>query len=194
VEQVLRMGWRGSAACPARCCRSWRPPQREAHRRRGYPPEALDRCRERYGCETYLTVEAMCESPNVDAVWICTPNLYHAEHAIIAAEHSKHVICEKPMAVSLDQAKEMVAAVERNGVRYVQGHSRIFDAPIRKMREVVSSGELGRVIQINTWEYKPGSPASRASPLSWTSTWAAACSIARDPTRSTSYAALAAAW
>src|SRR5205814_10419508 len=71
------------------------------------------------------------------------------------AEHGKHVICEKPMAVTLDQAREMVAAVERNGVRYVQGHSRIFDAPIRKMREVVSGGELGRVIQINTWEFKP---------------------------------------
>ena len=117
--------------------------------------EALDRCRERYGCETYTSVEAMCQSPNVDAIWICTPNMYHAEHTIIAAEHGKHVICEKPMAVTLDHAKEMVASVERNNVRYVQGHSRVFDAPIRKMREVVSSGELGRVIQLNTWEYKP---------------------------------------
>jgi phthalate 4,5-cis-dihydrodiol dehydrogenase len=117
--------------------------------------EALDNCRERYGCATYTTVEAMCEDPNVDAIWICTPNMYHSEHTIIAAEHGKHVICEKPMAVTLDAAKEMVASVESNGVRYVQGHSRVFDAPIRKMREVVSSGELGRVIQLNTWEFKP---------------------------------------
>ncbi len=117
--------------------------------------EPLDRCRERYGAEGYTSVEAMCEDPNIDAVWICTPNMHHAEHAVIAAEHGKHVICEKPMAVTLDQAKGMVDAVERNGVRYVQGHSKIFDAPIRRMREVVSGGELGRVIQINTWEYKP---------------------------------------
>src|SRR5437764_4854937 len=68
--------------------------------------EALERCAERYGCETYTSVEAMSESPNVDAVWICTPNMFHAEHAIIAASHGKHVICEKPMAVSLEQAKE----------------------------------------------------------------------------------------
>jgi phthalate 4,5-cis-dihydrodiol dehydrogenase len=117
--------------------------------------EALDFCSQRYGCETYTSVEDMSASPNVDAVWICTPNMYHAEHTIIAAEHGKHVICEKPMAVTLDQAREMVAVVERNGVRYVQGHSRVFDAPIRKMREIVSEGDLGRVIQINTWEFKP---------------------------------------
>ena len=117
--------------------------------------EPRDRCRELYGAEGYASVEAMCEDPNVDAVWICTPNMHHAEHAIIAAEHGKHVICEKPMALNLDQAQAMVDAVERNGVRYVQGHSKIFDAPVRRMREVVSSGELGRLIQVNTWEYKP---------------------------------------
>ena len=117
--------------------------------------EPLDMCRERYGAKGYTSVEAMCDSADIDAVWICTPNMYHAEHAIIAAEHGKHVICEKPMAVTLDDAHKMVDSVERNGVRYVQGHSKIFDAPVRRMREVVSSGELGRVIQISNWEYKP---------------------------------------
>ena len=117
--------------------------------------EALDAAREKYGVETFDSVEAMCESPDVDAVWVCTPNLFHSEHTIIAAEHGKHVICEKPMAVTLEQAQAMVDAVDRNGVRYVQGHSKIFDPPIRRMREVVSSGELGRLIQLNTWEYKP---------------------------------------
>ncbi len=117
--------------------------------------EPLDAAREQYGVETFDSVEAMCESPNVDAVWVCTPNPFHAEHTIIAAEHGKHVICEKPMAVTLEQAQAMVDIVERNGVRYVQGHSKIFDPPIRRMREVVSSGELGRLVQLNTWEYKP---------------------------------------
>ena len=117
--------------------------------------EPLDAAREKYGVETFDSVEAMCESPDVDAVWVCTPNLFHSEHTIIAAEHGKHVICEKPMAVTLEQAQAMVDAVERNGVRYVQGHSKIFDPPIRRMREVVSSGELGRLVQLNTWEYKP---------------------------------------
>ena len=117
--------------------------------------EPLDRAEAQYGVETYDSVEAMCESPNVDAVWVCTPNLFHTEHTIIAAEHGKHVICEKPMAISLEQAQEMVDVVDRTGVRYVQGHSKIFDPPVRRMREIVSSGEMGRLIQLNTWEYKP---------------------------------------
>ena len=117
--------------------------------------EPLDRAREQYGVDTYTSVEAMCESPNVEVVWVCTPNLFHAEHTIIAAEHGKHVICEKPMAVTLEQAQEMVDVVDRTGVRYVQGHSKIFDPPIRRMREIISSGEMGRLIQLNTWEYKP---------------------------------------
>ena len=117
--------------------------------------EALDTVGKKYGVDTFTSVEAMCESANVDAVWVCTPNQFHAEHTITAAEHGKHVICEKPMAVTLEQAQSMVDAVDRNSVRYVQGHSKIFDPPVRMMREVVSSGELGRLIQLNTWEYKP---------------------------------------
>ena len=117
--------------------------------------EPLERARAQYGVETYDSVEAMCESTNVDAVWVCTPNLYHTEHTIIAAEHGKHVICEKPMAIDLEQAQKMVDAVERTGVRYVQGHSKIFDPPVRRMREIISSGEMGRLIQLNTWAYKP---------------------------------------
>lgn len=117
--------------------------------------EPLQQVRDEYGVDTFSSVEAMCESPDVDAVWVCTPNLFHAEHTIIAAEAGKHVICEKPMAVTLDEAQSMVDAVDRTGVRYVQGHSKIFDPPVRRMREIVSSGELGRLIQLNTWEFKP---------------------------------------
>ena len=114
-----------------------------------------EEARTRYGVQTYATVEAMCSSSDVDVVWVCTPNMFHAEHTIAAAEHGKHVICEKPMAVTLEEAQAMVEAINRNGVRYVQGHSKLFDPPVRRMREIVSSGELGRVIQVNTWEYKP---------------------------------------
>ena len=101
--------------------------------------EPLEQVRAEYGAETFTSVEAMCESPNVDAIWVCTPNLFHTEHTIIAAEHGKNVICEKPMALNLDQAQEMVDAIDRNGVRYVQGHSKIFDPPIRRIREIISS-------------------------------------------------------
>lgn len=106
------------------------------------------------GLKTFDSVQAMCESDAVDAVWVATPNVLHREHTILAAENAKHVICEKPMALNLDEAQAMMEAVERNGVKYVQGHSKIYNAPVRKMREVVESGQLGRLIQINTWNYR----------------------------------------
>ncbi|MBM2811323.1 MAG: hypothetical protein HW416_2082 [Chloroflexi bacterium] len=116
--------------------------------------DALEEWRGRYGVETFTSVEAMCESPEVDAVWICTPNQLHSRHTIAAAGSGKHVICEKPMAVTLDEAEAMVDAIDRNGVKYVQGHSKIYDPPIRKMREIAASGQLGRIIQINTWHWR----------------------------------------
>ena len=76
-------------------------------------PEALEQFRQRFGVEAFADLRAMCEHANVDAVWVATPNHLHAEHTIVAAEHGKHVICEKPMAVSLDEAHRMVEAVER---------------------------------------------------------------------------------
>jgi phthalate 4,5-cis-dihydrodiol dehydrogenase len=116
--------------------------------------EALAEASSRYGVQTFNNVAAMCESPNVDAVWIATPNMFHMEHTITAAENRKHVVCEKPMALSLEQAQAMIDAMERNGVRYVQGHSKIYNPPVRTMRRLVREGELGRLIQVNNWYWK----------------------------------------
>ena len=98
-------------------------------------------------------VEEMCHSKLVDAVWVATPNAYHAEHTIAAARNGKHVICEKPMAVTLEQCQAMVEAVDRYGIKYAQGHSKAYDTPIQKIREIMRSGELGQPIHIQTWNY-----------------------------------------
>jgi len=116
--------------------------------------EALEKFKLKYSAPVYDSVEAMCRNPNIDAVWICTPNALHAEHTILAANYGKHVIMQKPMAVTLEECDAMTEAARHNNVKLVQGHSKIYNAPIKKMREVVKSGRLGRVIQINTWNYK----------------------------------------
>jgi phthalate 4,5-cis-dihydrodiol dehydrogenase len=97
----------------------------------------------------------MCRSQDVDAVYIATPNPYHAEHAITAAQNGKHVLVEKPMALTLDDCDRMIAAAEKNRVKLMVAHTRSLNPPIRKMREIISSGRLGRTIQINTWRYSP---------------------------------------
>ncbi len=114
-------------------------------------PEAVQQFQKKYGRKTYASVEAMCDSGEVDAVWIATPNVFHAEHTVAAAERGKHVIVEKPMAVSLEEADRMIDAADRNRVKLVQGHSKIYGPAIKKIRDIIRSGRLGRVIQINTW-------------------------------------------
>jgi phthalate 4,5-cis-dihydrodiol dehydrogenase len=116
-------------------------------------PDEVERFRQRFGADGYTSVEEMCAKADVNVVYVATPNELHAEHTIIAAEHGKHVICEKPMAINMDEAHRMIEAVQRNGVQYVQGHSKIFRPVFQKMGEILTSGRLGQIVQINTWMY-----------------------------------------
>jgi predicted dehydrogenase len=116
--------------------------------------KALDIFRkENSSARTYDSVAEMCGNEKVDAVWIATPTEFHAEHVIVALERGKHVVCEKPMALSLDDCDRMIEAAEKNRLILLM-HSKAMDPPIVKMREMIAGGELGRVIQINTWSYK----------------------------------------
>jgi predicted dehydrogenase len=115
--------------------------------------DALQKFRETYKGEAFTSVAAMCESPNVDAIYIATPNQLHAEHVIAAAERGKHAIVEKPMALSVAECDAMNEAAEKNNIKLLCGHTHSFDPPIRKIRQIVRSGELGKLCMINTWNY-----------------------------------------
>jgi phthalate 4,5-cis-dihydrodiol dehydrogenase len=115
--------------------------------------DALAKFRDTYKGETFTSVEALCDSPNVDAVYVATPNQLHAQHVIAAAERGKHVIVEKPMAMSIAECDAMNEAAEKHGVKLLCGHTHSFDPPIRKIREIVKSGELGKLCMIHTWNY-----------------------------------------
>lgn len=114
---------------------------------------AVARFREQYRAEGFTSIEELCASPNVDAVYIATPNTLHAEHAMTAAKHKKHIIVEKPMAMNLAECDAMNEAAEKEAVKLLCGHTHSFDPPIRKIREIVRTGELGRLRMINSWNY-----------------------------------------
>jgi phthalate 4,5-cis-dihydrodiol dehydrogenase len=129
--------------------------------------ENLTAFRRDFKVETYYSVQDMCKSDQVDAVYIATPSRYHAEHAIIAAEHRKHAIVEKPMSLSLQEADNVIQAFKRNGVHVVVNHKRSLDPPIQKIREIVTSGYLGKLGMINIWQfsdwlYRPRTPQELA--------------------------------
>src|SRR5215470_15321811 len=114
-------------------------------------PRALQAFEEKYGAKTYASIEALCDDPDIDTVWIAIPNTFHCPHVILAAERGKHVIVEKPIAISLAEAERMIEAAERHGVQLLCGGSRSSSAVVRKMREVVVSGELGKLRAMTTW-------------------------------------------
>jgi predicted dehydrogenase len=115
--------------------------------------DALGKFREIHGGETFTSVEALCADAGIDAVYIATPNTLHAEHTITAAKHGKHIIVEKPMAMTLAECDAMNEAADRHKVKLLCGHTHSFDPPIRKIREIVKSGELGKLCMINTWNF-----------------------------------------
>ncbi len=114
-------------------------------------PRALQAFKEKYGAKTYASIDELCDDPEIDTVWVATPNTFHCPHVILAAERGKHVIVEKPMAISLAEAERMIEAAGKHGVQLLCGGSRSSSAVVRTMRELVVSGELGRLRAMVAW-------------------------------------------
>ncbi len=106
-----------------------------------------------YQARSYATAEELCKDPDVEAVWISTPNRFHWEHTVLAAQHGKHIIVEKPMAISLKEGEAMIEAAAKYGVKLIPGHTPGFTPAVRAMRHIANSGELGALQAINIYAY-----------------------------------------
>ena len=115
--------------------------------------EALQQFREEFSGTTCASVEQLCSDPQVDAVYIASPHQFHAEHVRLAASHGKHVLVEKPMALSLEECRAMIGAAHAAGVMLIVGHSHSFDQPVLATRELIDSGEFGRVHMITALNF-----------------------------------------
>ena len=103
--------------------------------------------------KVYDSAEGLCADPDVDAVWVATPNNFHSPHVVLAANAGKHVVSEKPMALNMKEAEAMVEAAARNGVKLLCGHTLGFSPPVMAMRRIIRSGELGPLKALNNWAY-----------------------------------------
>ena len=113
-----------------------------------YPERAAEYA-DRFNCNAYADVEELVSDPNIEAVYLGTPPFVHAEHAILAAKHGKHVLSEKPMATSATEAKAMVDACNENGVLLGHGTMMRFNASHAKMKEKIDAGELGKLLSVH---------------------------------------------
>ncbi len=120
-------------------------------------PERAEFCVKKYGGKAYGKWEEVVGLKDVDAVSVCTPNALHAPITIAALEAGKHVLCEKPMATSHDEATAMIQAAQKAGKFLMIGHNQRL-APLHvKAKQILQSGIIGRVITFRT-SFSHGGP------------------------------------
>ena len=115
--------------------------------------EARQRFAEEFSANAYTTVEELCADPAVEVIYVATPHQWHARHAALAAQHRKHLLIEKPMALTLQECAAIIDAARSAGVHLVVGHSHSFDAPVRHLRGLIDSGRYGNARMINAINY-----------------------------------------
>ncbi|SDO10390.1 Predicted dehydrogenase [Paenibacillus sp. yr247] len=109
-----------------------------------------------HGGKAYSSYTEMLKQEKVDAVSVCTPNFLHAEAAIAAANAGAHVLVEKPMASTAEEATAMIEAAKKNGVFLMVGHNQRLMPPHVKAKEILDSGKLGKVLTFRTSFGHPG--------------------------------------
>jgi phthalate 4,5-cis-dihydrodiol dehydrogenase len=106
-----------------------------------------------YGISTYASMDEMLNASGLDAVYIASPHQFHCEHVLKASARGVHIIVEKPLTLDLGDAQRMVDAVKKAKVHLVVGHSRSHDPVIKTMRNIVLSGEVGKVAMVNCMNF-----------------------------------------
>lgn len=122
----------------------------------------------KFGASDYYTYDdyvLALNHPRVDAVYIATTNGTHADYSIRAAQSGKHVLCEKPMANSVVECRQMIDACRAHDVRLMIAYRKYFEPASVLLKKLITSGKLGRLrmmhsaFTINMPPGKPGSPA-----------------------------------
>lgn len=117
-------------------------------------PQARRAFEARYGGRAYESVEALCADPGVEAVWIATPNQYHAAHALLAAHHGKHMVVRKPLGLTVVECQQVLNVAAKTGAKILAGGQTQGTNPlIREIRQIILRGDLGALQAINMWAY-----------------------------------------
>ena len=101
-----------------------------------------------FGGTAYGSYEELVADPTVDAIYVATPHPSHKENVITALNAGKPVLCEKPFAVNAHEAREMVAAAEKNGVALMEAMWARFLPHYADVREIIASGVLGQILTV----------------------------------------------
>ena len=115
--------------------------------------DARERFAEEFNAKGFEDAEALCADPDVTAVYVASPHQFHVAHVKLAAKYRKHVMVEKPMALSIEDCQAMIAATKEANVKLLVGHSHSFDLPYLRARAMIRSGAYGHVRMINALNF-----------------------------------------
>jgi len=110
--------------------------------------ERQEQARNELGCRAYGEFAQLLEDDEVELVVVSTPNRLHAEYSRAALEAGKHVVCEKPFALTAAEADATITAAKRAGKHVIPFQNRRYEANFRKVREIVESGVLGELLLV----------------------------------------------
>ncbi|KON92553.1 dehydrogenase [Rossellomorea marisflavi] len=102
------------------------------------------------GAKAYTDYKDLLKDESIEAVSVCTPNALHAPISIDALKEGKHVLCEKPMATSTEEAEAMIVAANEAGRKLMIGHNQRFVPSHQKAKELISKGEAGKIYSFRT--------------------------------------------
>ena len=116
-------------------------------------PELRARFSRDHGVAVEADAESLVRRKDIDAIYVATPHQCHKAHAILAAEHGKHLIVEKPMALTLADCDAMIEAARRSGVTLVVGHTYSCEPAISCISQLAAQGSLGSLAMVALWNY-----------------------------------------
>lgn len=125
----------------------------------------------RYGVASFDSIDAMLASPGIDAVAVLTPSGMHAEHAVRVARSKRHIIVEKPMALTLTDAAAMIDAADASRVSLFVVKQNRFNVPVVKAREALEAGRFGKLV-LGTVRVRWCRDQDYYAHDSWRGTWA----------------------
>ena len=135
----------------------------------GTNPVKVKTLAEKYKCKIFKSTTEMLSDPGIDIITIATPSGAHMEPAIEAAKYGKHVICEKPLEITLERIDKMIEAHNHSGTRLGGIFNYRFNEVVRLLKKSVDSGRFGKIT--NASVYVPWWRSDQYYESSWRGTW-----------------------
>ncbi|MCE5323280.1 Gfo/Idh/MocA family oxidoreductase [bacterium] len=134
------------------------------------PFDAAESFAQEYNAKAYQNIDEIASDPDIDVVTLCTPSGLHAKQAITLLESGKHVIVEKPLAISIEDADKVINTADQMGVKLGVVSQRRYDPAIAAIKSAVDNGLFGRLILLNGHVHYYRKPEYYSS-SDWRGTW-----------------------